>query len=254
MRENRCECDEEIIGYLPFITACKEGHPSIVAKLAAAGADLSLLSSDIYATGTIFFSFITSADVRAELKKHGMTRSNIPKTFQQSKHYFDDGKGEIYLRNVIRQRWLNLRPLIMSMARLYSWSQLHQVETDALRTLPPNLSDLGRLIARCFMHVDGGSFDNGIARLITEYYGGYDASKSPHALIGMPEFGKVSDTKERCSHCIQQCKSGVRFLKCCGRVGYCSKACQKADFKSRHKETCLRMKKEEDNDDEGEAK
>ena len=137
----------------------------------------------------------------------------------------------------------------MSMARLYSWSQQNQDESDALRTLPgmkTNLSSVGRFIARCWMHVDAGSFDNGISRLITQYYGGFESSKSPHALIGKTEFGKKWDGSTRCSNCIKVCKvndDGRNYLKCCGRVGYCSKDCQKADFKSRQKETCLRMKK-----------
>ena len=232
---------ESFEGYTALTAAADFGYTSIVVMLIEAGADLSYFSHR-----NIFNRNTYQPVVLAELEKHGVTRNNVPKTVQQSKYYFMDGKGEIYLRNVRRQRWMNREPLIMCMHHLYSWSQLNQDENDALRSLPADLSGDGLLIAGCFMHVDGGSFDNGIARLITQFFGGFKSNKSAHALIGAPVFGKRWDGTTRCSHCIKPCKlnkDGHNPLYCCGRVGYCSKICQIDDFKSRQKKTCLRAKK-----------
>ena len=147
-----------------FLAVRESEHPEIVAKLDAAGADLSVVSP--------YFNGITSAEVLAELKKHGVTKSNLLSSMRQSKFYFNDGAGERYLRNVTRQRWINRAPLVMSMSRIYSWSQVNQDETNIHCTLTIDLKGVGRFVARCLLHVDGSSFDNGIARLITEFYGG----------------------------------------------------------------------------------
>jgi hypothetical protein len=98
------------------------------------------------------------------------------------------------------------------------------------------------LDAHCWFDVAGGDNkidedkpDNGIGRLIMSFAFGFDDSKSPFALIGMPEDGRVPDKLTRCSCCIQPKEKGM--LRCCTSTRYCSAACQKAHFK-KHKKVC----------------
>jgi hypothetical protein len=184
--------------------------------------------------------------VLAVLKKHGVISNNVPPNFQ-SKYYFADGEGKFYIRNVKYQRWLNRRALLLCLHRTYQWSLDNQVDDDARRTLPPALSDVGNFICQCWFDIAGGGKDgsiasdtlgNGIGRLIMQFFGGFDASKSPFALLGRPECGKVPDNAHRCSNCLEK-KESKTLLNCasCGRVRYCGKVCQKADWK-RHKCNC----------------
>ncbi len=117
-----------------------------------------------------------------------------------------------------------------------------------LRTLPKDLSELGKFVCHCWFDIGGGTNEkkkknvNGIGRLIMQFYGGFDSSggNNPHALIGMPREGKEAEVVKRCSNCIQV--MGKKILRCCGNVTYCSKECQKKDWKSRHKGSCSRSK------------
>lgn len=49
-------------------------------------------------------------------------------------------------------------------------------------------------------------------------------------------FGKESKSIGNCAHCGQHSKS-LKFCKGCSKVGYCSRDCQKADWKT-HKSAC----------------
>jgi hypothetical protein len=122
--------------------------------------------------------------------------------------------------------------------------------------LPPNLSGVGYFVAHCFFDVGGGVFGNGIARLICQFYGGFNESsaKSPFALVGMPEYGKLPDSAQHCSNCRSEVTAGkkyfccgtavsCKYLRCCGKVGYCSKECQLADWRIGHKMSCERNTK-----------
>ena len=91
------------------------------------------------------------------------------------------------------------------------------------RTLPADLTPLGCFILRCWFDIAGGrgggindenlnekpikaqdKADNGVGRLIMRFACGFDDTKSPFALIGMPSEGKVADTSNtRCFNCIQ---------------------------------------------------
>jgi hypothetical protein len=175
------------------------------------------------------------------LSEHGVTSRNIPPGFQ-SPHYF---RSIYYQNNVRTQRWINRSLLILSTNKLFKWSVENQIASEFHRTLPPNLTGVGHFVAHCFFDVAGGDFGNGIARLITEFYGGFDESraKSPFALIGMPAYGKHPDTAARCSACRAQAVAGKKWLRCCGKVGYCSKECQLVDWKKTgHKKCCERNK------------
>jgi ankyrin repeat protein len=179
------------------------------------------------------------AEMIKVLAEHGVTSLNIPRGFQ-SPHYF---RSIYYQDNVRTQRWTNRSPLILSVNYLYNWSVENQIEDQVHRTLPADLSGVGHFVAHCFFDVGGGRPDNGIARLITQYYGGFDESraKSPFALIGMPKHGKLPDTAARCSACRAQAVTGKKWLRCCGKVGYCSKECQVVDWKKfGHKKSCER--------------
>jgi hypothetical protein len=124
---------------------------------------------------------------------------------------------------------------------VYNWSVQNQDESEYYRTLPSDLTGAGYFVAHICFHVDGGYFANRICRLIVQYYGGFDASKSHFALRGMPEYGKLPDNAQRCSYCQKKKEeSNVTVLRgcaSCGVVHYCGQECQKADWK-RHKESC----------------
>jgi hypothetical protein len=187
------------------------------------------------------------------LKKHGVVSHNVPSNYQ-SKYYFQDGQGKFYIRNLKYQRWLNHRTLLLSLYRTYQWSLANQIEDDARRTLPHKLSDVGKFICQCWFDVAGGGNDmnnmadtigNGIGRLIMQFYGGFDASKSPFALRGKLEYGKLPDNAPRCSNCLEVKKESKALSSCasCGKVRYCGRVCQKADWK-RHKESCKKWSEE----------
>jgi hypothetical protein len=172
------------------------------------------------------------------LSEHGVKSGNIPQHYQ-SPLYF---RSIYYKRNLRTQRWMNRSMLMMCLSRVYGWSLSNQREDERYRTLPDDLPKLGRFICKCWFDVAGGDNkvdddqpDNGIARLIMSFAFGFNDSKSPFALIGMPECGKVPDTLTRCSCCVQHIKKGM--LQCCSHARYCSIACQKAHIKE-HKPVC----------------
>jgi hypothetical protein len=230
--------------------ASYQGLDSILDMLAEAGAILSFhhsvtsLHEMVSASGA---SPEKKVATLAVLKKHGIISSNAPLGFQ-SKYYFQDGEGKFYTKNVKYQRWINRRILLLALYRTYQWSLANQVEDDARRTLPPDSSKVGRFICQCWFDCAGGGNDvnntadtigNGIGRLIMQLYGGFDASKSPFALRGTPEYGKIPDNAARCSSCLAA-KEEIKALRSCascGKVRYCGTVCQKADWK-RHKESC----------------
>jgi ankyrin repeat protein len=249
------ECDRvdldapDEIFFSPIMMAANKGFDAVVDMLAEAGAILSSDHSQYSLHGMISVgkaSLEQKASVHVVLKKHGVINDNVPSNFQ-SKYYFEDGEGEIYIRNVKYQRWLNRRTLLLALYRTYKWSLDNQVLTDARRTLPPDLSGVGKFICQCWFDVAGGgkyesetsdTLGNGIGRLIMQFYGGFDTSKNHFALRGKPEYGKLPDNAARCSNCIEkmECKA-LNFCASCGVVRYCSKVCQKADWK-RHKRNC----------------
>jgi ankyrin repeat protein len=178
--------------------------------------------------------------MRDALVEHGITSTNIPPRFQ-SPLYF---ASSYYTSNVITQRWLNRSMLMMCLTRVYGWSLINQIEEEKYRTLPDDLSGIGWFVAHCWFDVAGSDNkidedkpDNGIARLIMSFAFGFDDSKSSFALIGMPEYGKVPETRIRCRKCRQHSKK--ELLQCCTDTHYCSKACKKAHRKS-HKKSCDR--------------
>ena len=141
---------------------------------------------------------------------------------------------------------------------MYLWSKANQIESDLYRTLPDDLSKLGKFICHCWFDVAGGSNDeakergegggnystlgNGVGRLILEFSGGFTTRGNHHALIGLPKEGKQAETAVCCSNCIQVINGTANPLRCCGCVRYCGDKCQKKDWK-KHKTNCLRMKK-----------
>jgi hypothetical protein len=244
----------------PLMQAAYEGRTHVVDMLASAGANLSQGRLPMRLVHSVCHSTYAypekKAAILATLKKHCVTSSFLPVGFQ-SKYYFADGEGKFYIRNLKYQRWLNRRTLLLALYRVYQWSLANQVEDDARRTLPPALSDIGKFVARCFFDVAGGgksneqsadTLGNGIGRLIMQFYGGFDASKSHFALRGMPKYGTLPDNAQRCNGCQKETKAkALSNCSSCGKVRYCGKECQKADWK-RHKERCklsLEKKKEE---------
>jgi hypothetical protein len=213
--------------------------------LAIMGGDLSIRVTE----GPNVFDFATlsptstpemKAAVLKALSDHGVKSANIPPGFQ-SPLYFS---SIYYQKNVRTQRWMNRKILMLCISRVYGWSLRNQIDDERYRTLPDDLSKLGCFICQCWFDVAGGDNkidedtpDNGIARLIMSYAFGFNDSKSPFALIGMPKYGKVPDTLTRCSLCIQPKKKGM--LQCCTTTRYCSVTCQKAHRKS-HKVVCER--------------
>jgi hypothetical protein len=139
---------------------------------------------------------------------------------------------------------MNRKELMLCLTRVYQWSLLNQIDDEKYRTLPDDLSTLGRFICKCWFDVAGGDNkiaedkpDNGIARLIMSFAFGFNDSKSNLALIGMPEYGKVAETRTRCSSCDKHGKK--EMLQCCSTTRYCTTACQKAHYK-KHKKVCDR--------------
>ena len=80
-------------------------------------------------------------------------------------------------------------------------------------------------------HLKNDKPDNGVGRLIMSFACGFDTSKSPFALIGMPKEGKVADTSTRCSNCIRRIVD-AKPLRCCGNVVYCSEECKEKGFEA----------------------
>jgi hypothetical protein len=179
------------------------------------------------------------AAVVKALSEHGVTSRKIPPGFQ-SPLYF---RSIYYANNVRTQRWTNRSPLILSTNRLLNWSVENQIEAQVYRTLPANLSSVGHFVTHCFFDVGGGILGNGIARLITQFYGGFDEGnvENPIVLFGMPAFGKNSLTLSRCSQCDTQyseAKGGGMKL-CCGTVHYCiDDECKKRAWKD-HESICV---------------
>jgi hypothetical protein len=137
--------------------------------------------------------------------------------------------------------------LLLALHRTYQWSLANQVEDDSRRTLPPTLTAEGTFICRCWFDCAGCGNDvnaaadtlgNGVGRLIMQFYGGFNASKSPFALRGKPEYGKLPDNAHRCSGCLEAKESkALQYCASCGVTRYCGRECQKADWK-RHKCNC----------------
>jgi hypothetical protein len=220
------------------------GNSNAVRTLATMGTDLSIKDND----GANVFDCAVQSKLPPEfqspvfkaLVEHGVKSANISPGYQ-SPFYF---RSIYYQRNVREQRWINRKELMLCLSRVYGWSLRNQIEDERHRTLPDNVSSIGRFIAHCWFDVAGGDNkidvdkpDNGIARLIMSFAFGFNDSKSPFALIGMPECGKVPETRTRCSWCIQPKEKGM--LQCCTGTRYCSVACQKAHFK-KHKVVCDR--------------
>jgi hypothetical protein len=226
----------------PIIVAAVCGHVEHVRILATMGADLSFAISN---SRNVFDATEQSppekkAAILKALSEHGVTSSNIPPRFQ-SPLYF---RSTYYASNVRTQRWMNRKEVMLCVDSVYKWSLSNQIEDEKYRTLPADLSGVGRFIAHCWFDVagddnklDSSKPDNGIARLIMSFAFGFDDSKSSFALIGMPEYGKVAETRTRCSSCDQHSKQ--ELLQCCTSTRYCSVACQKANFK-KHKKVCDR--------------
>jgi ankyrin repeat protein len=234
-------------GTTAIFAAAWNGYHSTVDLLAEAGA---MLGNPF---GTKTLQHVVSdtspekkAATLAVLIKHGCSSNAdipLPDDFQ-SKYYFQDGQGKFYKRNVTEQIWINRKELILCLNYVFNWSVENQVKAEVYRTLPSDLTGVGRFVASCFFDVAGGDFGNGIARLITQYCSGFDASKSPFAFRGQPEYGKLPDNYHRCSGCLERKKKGrkskkpaLRDCASCGVVRYCGEECQKNDWE-RHKENC----------------
>jgi ankyrin repeat protein len=247
------------LGGTAIIQAAFAGYAENVRTLATMGSDLSVKDND---GDTIFYYAEVSSRPSSEkvaviqaLAEHGVTSEDIPSGFQSTLYF----KSSYYQENVRTQRWMNRMVLMMCVSSVYKWSLLNQIEDEKYRTLPDDLPELGSFICKCWFDVAGGDNkvdddtpDNGIGRLIMSFYGGFDESraKSPFALIGMPEYGKLADTVARCSNCRAEGVVGKKWLRCCGKVTYCSKVCQLADWKKKsggHKKSCERNKKNKDN-------
>jgi hypothetical protein len=233
-------------GLTAIMNAAFNSRVEHVRTLATMGTDLSLKHNRVSNVFRLAELSDKPPDKKAAIFKalaeHGVVSTTIPPRFQ-SPHFF----RSIYYQDDVRtQRWTNRSPLILSVNYLYNWSIENQIEDQVHRTLPADLSGVGHFVAHCFFDVGGGRPDNGIARLITQYYGGFDESraKSPFALIGMPAFGKLPDTAARCSNCLVDACKGKKWRHCCGKVTYCSKECQLVDWKKGgHKKRCERNKK-----------
>jgi hypothetical protein len=190
----------------PIIVALGRGQVEHVRTLATMGADLSFAISN---SRNVFDATEQSppekkAIILKALSEHGVTSSSIPPRFQSPLYY----RSIYYASNVRTQRWMNRKELILCVDKVYKWSLSNQIEDEKYRTLPDDLAGVGRFIAQCWFDVAGGDNkldsskpDNGIARLIMSFAFGFDDSKSSFALIGMPECGKVPETRSRCSSC-----------------------------------------------------
>jgi hypothetical protein len=225
---------------------CFNSRVEYVRTLATMGTDLSLKHERGPGGGNVFdnaqqsnFSPEEKTAVFKVLAEHGVTSRNIPRGFQ-SPLYF---RSIYYQDNVRTQRWINRSPLILSANRLYNWSIENQIEAQVHRTLPADLSSAGYLVSHCFFDIGGGRPDNGIARLITQFYGGFNEgkAKNPIALIGMPVFGKNTLTLPRCSYCDKEyCEaSGGGVELCCKSVYYCRHGDCKKLHLPQHEALCV---------------
>jgi hypothetical protein len=173
--------------------------------------------------------------VLAVLAEHGVTSSNIPAGFQ-SELYFH---SNYYEENLRYQLWLSRRELFLPILSIHDWSVANQVESEYYRTLPSDLTALARFLARCCLHVDASGADNGIARLIITYFGGFDDSSSVR-LLGMPAFGKNDASLPRCSYCDKEYSEAPGGLKlCCESVYYCRDAQCKQRGLRNHESVCV---------------
>jgi ankyrin repeat protein len=229
-------------GSSPIMYSAYGGSVEHVDLLAEMGANLSLKANN----GDDVFDWIDASEASAEmkaaikkkLKTHGAVRYHMPAGLQ-SKFYFKGGEGEHYLTNLKEQNWLNRRNLAMIISRVYAWSLANQIESDVYRTFPSDVSPLGLFILKCWFDAAGGGIGNGVGRIIMSFACGFNSSKSPFALIGMPCEGKVADNRTRCYNCIQPI--ATKPFVCCGNVVYCSTNCHKLNWRN-HKSACLRKK------------
>jgi hypothetical protein len=220
-----------------IIEAAGYGIAANVNTLATMGSDLSHKETNGYNV----FAVVSPHDKASKkvLAEHGVTSAKIPRGFQ-SPLYFS---SIYYEKNLRTQRWLNRCHLILCANYLYNWSVENQVEDQFHRTLPADLSSVGHFVAHCFFDVAGGDFGNGIARLITEYYGGFDEGtvKKPIKLIGMPAFGKSDHSLPSCSYCnTEYCEANGGGVKlCCEKVHYCRDGdCKKRAWRN-HESICV---------------
>jgi hypothetical protein len=227
-------------GYSPIMEAAFFGKEEYCGTLATMGADLSIVGGQ---ESNVLKVASGSREPHAQklavfkvMAEHGIEPVDnrypiIPEGFQ-SPLYF---QSKYYESNVRDQRWMNRSILMMCVNSVYNWSVENQIEDERYRTLPGNLPKLGRFIAHCWFDVAGGEPDNGIGRLIMSFAFGFDNSKTSHALLGMPEYGKAPDKVIRCIKCFKHKDKGM--LRCCPKISYCSAACQKVHFK-KHKKNC----------------
>jgi hypothetical protein len=207
--------------FTPIMMAAAKDNHSVVDQLAEAGAILSINHSVYSLHDAVYYDEASPEKIAAGfavLKKHGVTSDNVPVGFQ-SKYYFQDGQGRLYKRNVTEQIWINRKDLLLCLNYTFNWSVANQIDEQVHRTLPSDLIGAGHFVAHCFFDVGGGELGNGIARLIMQYYGGFDASKSPFALRGRPEYGKLPDNAHRCCNCLEEKESkALRACASCDRV------------------------------------
>jgi hypothetical protein len=164
--------------------------------LATMGADLSF--EDLEREGGNVFDLVgvdksptQETRIYALLAEHGVTSNDIPFRFQ-SPLYF---ASPHYIKNLKQQRWIVRRTLMMCMNCVFNWSLANQIESERLMTLPPDLSSIGLLVAKCWMHVDAYSVSNGIARLIMQFSFGFNSDRN--RLVGMPrEEAELDDDEE----------------------------------------------------------
>jgi hypothetical protein len=186
----------DLHGESPALLAAEEGNADILNFFCLSGADLSLkdLTFNSNCFGWATQTNALNRGIIDVLATHSIMSNNIPSGFQ-SPMYFTSKHYKFVLRE---QRWLNRSVLMLSVNRVYQWSIINQIEVERYRTLPDDLSVLGKFIARCWFDVAGSdknkadesdSPDNGVGRLIMSFAFGFDDSKG--ALIGMPEYGKL---------------------------------------------------------------
>jgi hypothetical protein len=168
------------------------------------------------------------------LAEHGVTSRVIPLHYQSPLYC----ESEYYQVNLRTQRWLARSSLFLCIARVYNWSLANQVESEVRRTLPDDMSGLARFLSHCCLHVDGSAVDNGIARHIITYFGGFDDRAGK--MIGMPAYGKNDYSLPRCEFCDKEYSEVNGGLKhCCGNVYYCyCRACRRRDLRN-HEASCV---------------
>jgi hypothetical protein len=124
------------------------------------------------------------------LADHGVTSINIAPGYQ-SPLYFE---SPYYAANLIEQRWIARRTLILSLDRVFNWSLANQIESEFYMTLPSDLSSIGRFLAHCWLHVDASGVDNGIARLLMQFAFGFNSDR--RRLIGLPREEALLDADD----------------------------------------------------------